>query len=67
MALRPKIYCYLKDNGHVGKKAKITTNCVIKRELKVEDYEIYLENNKVLLKTQQRFRNDARNLFTEKR
>ena len=31
-------YSYLKDNGHVDEKAKGTIKCVIKREIKFEDY-----------------------------
>ena len=34
VALRPKIYSYLTDFDHVGKEAKSTKKCVIKREIK---------------------------------
>lgn len=36
--LRGMTYSYLRDNGHVDKKAKGTMKYVIKREIKFEDY-----------------------------
>ena len=38
VALRPKTYSYLMDDGNTDKKAKGTRKCVIKRILKVNDY-----------------------------
>ena len=38
VALRPKIYSYLMDNGNSGKRAKGTKKCVTKRVLKFNDY-----------------------------
>ena len=37
-ALRPKTYSYLKDDNNKNKNVKITTKCVVKRNLKFEDY-----------------------------
>ena len=42
-ALRPKTYSYLADDGDKDKQAKDTNKCVIKRKLKLEDYEHCLE------------------------
>ena len=41
--LRPKMYCYLIDDGSEDKKSKGTKKCPIKRKLKFENYKIYLE------------------------
>ena len=47
------------------KKAKETKKCVIKRILKFNDYKSCLLNNKVILKSTQRFRSGAHNVYTE--
>ena len=49
----------------VIKIAKGTTKCVIKQILKLNDYKICLLNNKIILKSQQRFKIEAHNIFTE--
>ena len=46
------------DNGWSDKKAKGTKKCVIKRRLKFNDYKECLLNNKVVLKSQQRFKSE---------
>ena len=63
--LRPKTYFYLMDDGDEKKKAKGTNKCVIKRILKFNDYNGCLLNNKIILKSQQRFKRKAHNLYTE--
>ena len=37
------------DDGSGNKKAKGTTNCVIKRKLKFKDYKKCLQNDKITL------------------
>ena len=64
-ALRPKTYSYLIDDGKNDKKAKGTKKCVIKRILKFNDYKNCLMNNKAILKSQQRFKSEAHNVYTE--
>ena len=64
-ALRPKTYSYLMDDYSEAKKAKGTRKCVIKRMLKFLDYKDCLMNNRVILKSQQRFKNEAHNVYTE--
>ena len=54
VALRPKTYSYLMDDGWSDKKAKGTKKCVVKRRLKFNDYKDCLLNNKNVLKSQQR-------------
>ena len=64
-ALRPKTYSYLVDDGRNDKKAKGTKKCVIKRRLKFNDYNDCLLNNEIILKSQQRFKNEAHDVYTE--
>ena len=64
-ALRPKTYSYLIDDGKNDKKAKGTKKCVIKRILTFNDYKNCLMNNKAILKSQQRFKSEAHNVYTE--
>ena len=64
-ALRPKTYSYLMDDGRNDKKAKETKKCVIKQIIKFNDYKNCLLNDEILLKSQQRFKSEARNVYTE--
>ena len=63
-ALRPKTYSYLMDDGNSNKKATWTKNCVIKRRL-FHDYKNCLLNDEVILKSQQRFKSEAHNVYNE--
>ena len=51
------------DSGH--KKTKGTKKCVIKRRLMVKNHKDCLFNNKIILKSQQRFKSDHHNVHTE--
>ena len=53
VALRPKTYSYLMDDGGSDKKVKGTKKCVIKRRLKFNDYKDCLLSNEIILKSQQ--------------
>ena len=64
-ALRPKNYSYLMDDGNSDKRTKGTKKCVIKRMLKFNDYKDCLLNDEIILKSQQRFRSEAHNAYTE--
>ena len=64
-ALRAKIYSYLMDDNSEVKKSKGTKKCVIKRELMFENYKDCLFNDKIILKSQQRFKSDHHNVYTE--
>ena len=64
-ALRPKTYSYLMDGGGSDKKAKGTKKCVIKRRLKFNDYKVCLLNNEIVLKSQQRFKRERHDVYTE--
>ena len=47
------------------KNLKEQKKCVIKRELMFENYKDCLINNKIILKSQQRFKSDHHNVYTE--
>ena len=65
VALIPKTYSYLTDNCEEDKKAKGTKKCVIKRRLKFSDYKSCLLNNEIMLKSQQSFKNERHDVYTE--
>ena len=65
IALRPKTYSYLTDNDKIDKKAKGTKKCVIKKMIKFDDYKKCLLNDKVILKSQQRFISTKHDVYTE--
>ena len=65
VALRPKTYSYLTDDCEEDKKAKGTKKCVIKQRLKFNDYKDSLLNNQIVLKSQQRFKDEGHDVYTE--
>ena len=65
VGLRAKAYAYLMDDDSENKKAKGTKKCVIKRKLMFKNYKDCLLNNKIILQSQQRFKSDHHNLYTE--
>ena len=54
------------DHDSEVKKSKETKKCVIKRELMFENYADYLLNDKIILKSQQRFKSDHYKVYTKK-
>ena len=65
VAVRAKAYSYLMEDGKEHKKAKGTKKYVIKRELMFENYTDSLFNDKIILKSQQRFKSDHHKVYTE--
>ena len=68
VALRPKTYAYLADDckeDKKTKKAKGTKKCLTERVLKFNDYKDCLLNNKVVLKSQQRFKSERHDVYTK--
>ena len=63
--LRAKTYSYLMDDNSEVKKSKGTKTYVIKRERMFENYTDCLFNDKIILKSQQRFKSDHHNIYTE--
>ena len=63
VALRPKTYSYLTDDCEEDKKAKGTKKRVIKQRLKFNDYKDCLLNNRTVLKSQERFKNERHDVL----
>ena len=53
------------DDASEHKKAKRTKKCVTKRGLRFKNYEDCSFNSKIILKSQQRFKGDYHNVYTE--
>ena len=53
------------DDGGSDKKAKGTKKCVIRRRLEFNDYKDCLLNNEIVLKSQQRFKSERHDVYTE--
>ena len=66
VGLRTKTYAYLMVDGTEHKKAKGTKQCVIKRRHMVKNFKDCLFNNKIIIKSLQRFKSDHHNVYTEK-
>ena len=64
-ALRAKTWAHLRDDDTEHKKAKKTKKCVIKRRVMFENYKHCSFNDKIILKSQQRFKRDYHNVYTE--
>ena len=60
-----KTYAYLKDDDSDLKKAKGPKKCIMKRRLMVKNYKDCLLNNKIILKSQQRFKSNYHEVYTE--
>ena len=65
VALRPKTYAYLMDDGSNHKKAKSTKNTVTKQKLMFENYKNCLFNNKTVYRSQERFKSYYHDVYTE--
>ena len=65
VALRLKTYSYMTNEFIEMKKAKGAKKCVIKKMLKFEDYKKCLLDDKVILKSQQKFKSENHEVYTE--
>ena len=65
VALRPKTYSYMTDEFIEMKKANGTKKCVIKKMLMFEDYKKCLFDNEPMLKSQQKFKSENHDVYTE--
>ena len=63
VGLRAKAWVYLMDDDTEHKISKGTKKCIIKRELLFKNYKDCLFNNKIILKSQQRFNSDSHNIY----
>ena len=64
-ALRAKAYSYLMYDNSELRKSKGTKKCVIKRKTMFENYTDCLFNDKIILKSQRRFKSDHHKVYTE--
>ena len=65
VALRPKTYAYLMDDGSDHKKATGTKKCVIKQGLIFENYRDCLFDNKTVYRSQERFKSYYQDVYRE--
>ena len=65
LALRAKAYAFLLDDDSKHKNAKGTKKCVLKHKRTFENYRESLFNNKITIKSQQRFRSNHHGVYTD--
>ena len=65
VGLRAKTWTYLLDDDSGHNKAKRTKKRVIKIDLMLKNYKDCSFNDKIILKSQQRFKSDHHNVYTE--
>ena len=65
VGLCSKTYTYLIDDFEEKKRNNGVKKCVVKNELKFSYYKDCLFNNNVILKSQQRFKSELHNVYTE--
>ena len=67
VVLRPKTHTYLTDDGSNHKKAKGTKTCVIKQKLMLENCNDCLFNDKIIYRSQERFKGYYHNMYEHRR
>ena len=65
VALSPKAYSYVTNNFIEMKKTKSTKKCVVNKMLRFGDYKKCLFDNGKVLKSQQRFKSENHEVYTE--
>ena len=65
VALRPKPYAYIDDDGNKHKKSEGTKRCVIKEKTMFQNFKDCLLNNKTVYRSQQRFKSYNHDVYTE--
>ena len=61
---RAKTYAFRYDNDKENKKTKGTKKCVIKKDLTFENYKESVFKNKIIMRSQLRFKSDDHNVYT---
>ena len=64
-APRAKTYTFTFDENKEPKKPGGTKKCVIKNDLNFDNYKDSVLKNKIIFRSQQRFRSDHHNVFTK--
>ena len=62
---RAKTYAFKLDDDKETKRAKGTKKCVIKKDLTFENYKESVFKNKIIIRSQLRFKSDHHNVYTE--
>ena len=62
---RAKTYAFKLDDDKETKRAKGTKKCVIKKDLTFENYKESVLKNKLIIRSQLRFKSDHHNVYTE--
>ena len=62
---RAKTYAFKLDDDKETKRAKGTKKCVIKKDLTFENYKESVLKNKIIMRSQLRFKSDHHNVYTE--
>ena len=62
---KKKTYSFLIDHFKEKKKNKGTKKCVVKKRLRHQNYKHCLLNKEIILKSQQRLKSEAHNVYTE--
>ena len=65
VALRPKAYSYITNDFIEMKKAKGTKKCAVNKMLRFDDHKKCLFDNGKVLKSQQRFKSENHEVYTE--
>ena len=65
VGLWAKKCAYLIEDDSEHRKVKGTKKCVIRQRLMLKNYKDCLFNNKIILKSQQKFKSDHHNVYTE--
>ena len=65
VGLRAKAYAYLMDDDSEHKKARGAKKCVIKKGIMLKNYKDCFFNDKIILKSQQRFKSDYQDVHIE--
>ena len=65
VAHRARAYAFRTEKGIEKKKAKGTKKCVVKKDIRFENYKEALFNNKTIIKPQQAFKSNHHNVCTK--
>ena len=65
VGLRAETYAYLMNDDNEHKNAKGAKKCALKMRIMLKIYKGYLFNDRIILQSQQSFKSDYHNVFTE--
>ena len=62
---RAKTYAFKRDDDKETKRSKVTKKCVIKKDLTFENHKESVLKNKIIMRSQIRFKSDHHNVHTK--